>query len=74
MAREPGVRYLHVFYEKEPDENGIIVPHDLRSGCECPCEPKGIRAGNTIIVIHDPEDGLFVVEDKNGYQERERST
>lgn len=66
MARDPGIRYIHVFYEGEPAEDGSLRPHDLESGNECDCEPKCVRISrDTILVIHDPEDGLLVVEDKN---------
>jgi hypothetical protein len=70
MARDPGIRFLHVFYKVQPDDEGVVRPHDLRAGNECWCEPKCIRAGKSIIVVHDPEDGILVVEDANGYRKR----
>lgn len=69
MAREPGIRYLHITYEAAPDENGVVREHELRNGNECWCEPKCVRADRTIIVVHDPEDGIVVVEDANARPE-----
>lgn len=71
MARERGVRYLHLYYEddpanpKEPWREGD-QPHECRHGGECWCEPKSVRIGSTVLVVHDPEDVLTILEDLNG--------
>lgn len=60
MARLPGYRYVHVVYEPAPDD----PKHDLKCGNECPCEPKSMGIGSdTILVIHDPQDGIVLLED-----------
>jgi len=65
MARERGTKYIHILYEGPPDDAGNIKAHDLRDGNECWCEPKCARIddGDTVLVIHDDEDVLLVIED-----------
>jgi len=57
--------HYHIWYEQEPDESGVIWPHDLTRGADCRCEPKAFQvAPGVVIVIHDPTDGLIVTEHK----------
>lgn len=68
MAREQGVRYLHIFYDdgpadaREPWREGAQT-HEFRRGAECWCEPKAVKVGKTVFVVHDPENGLTIIED-----------
>ena len=65
MART-GVRFIHVFYDVEPAEDGTVRAHDLLCGNECWCEPRCARVGrDTILVIHDPLDDLQTIDDDN---------
>jgi hypothetical protein len=65
MARTRGTKYVHVFYDPSDDEDGNPREHDLKCGNECWCEPKAFSVGKTVVVVHDPENGLIVVEDAN---------
>lgn len=70
--REAGVSYWHIAYEDGPknpeeepwrDSDGPRT-HDVAHGCECWCEPKCLRVGpKSVLVIHDPQDGLVAVRD-----------
>ena len=63
MARTPGISYFHTYYDPEPKEDEPRE-HDLLNGPECWCEPKCLRIGTKhVLVVHDPEDGLYVVLD-----------
>lgn len=64
MARTPGTRFVHILRELKKTSDGQPRQHDLFSGNECWCEPQCARVNGAVLVVHDPDNEITLVDDK----------